>query len=299
MMNATKDEIEQWFRSLQEQICNTMAEADGTGTFIEDLWTREEGGGGKTRIITQGTVIEKGGVLFSAVHGETPEKIQKALGFGSTDFYATGVSIVMHPVSPMVPIIHMNTRYFEMSNGARWFGGGIDLTPHYVNKEDAQYFHKELKKVCDQHDVAYYNNFKNWADDYFFIKHRKETRGIGGIFFDKLSAEKDDDMNRIFDFVRDIGKLFAPLYTSLMNKGKNLAYGTHEKKWQALRRGRYAEFNLVYDKGTRFGLDTNGRTESILMSMPPLAVWEYNHQTLKNSREHDTLQYLRKGIDWL
>ena len=184
-------EISEWFKSLQDKICAQIERADGLSLFQEDIWNRAEGGGGRTRVIENGYVIEKGGVNFSAVHGVTPKNILEALKLDQTDFFATGVSIVMHPRNPMVPIIHMNVRYFKMSNGISWFGGGIDLTPHYVNEQDATHFHTIMKDTCDQHDASYYEEFKKWADDYFFIKHRKETRGIGGIFFDRLSATDD------------------------------------------------------------------------------------------------------------
>ena len=179
----TKESIAEEFKLLQDSICLALETTDGIGKFSEDLWQREAGGGGRTRTIGNGNVIEKGGVAFSAVHGETPAKILEALNLPKSDFFATGVSIVLHPRSPMVPIIHMNVRYFEMSNGTYWFGGGIDLTPHYVDDSDARWFHTQLKNVCDKHDTANYPRFKTWADDYFYIKHRKETRGIGGIFF--------------------------------------------------------------------------------------------------------------------
>ena len=199
----------------------------------------------------------------------------------------------------MVPIIHMNVRYFEMDNGTWWFGGGIDLTPHYVNEEDAKFFHQTLKDVCDKHDVTYHPKFKKWADDYFYLKHRKETRGIGGIFFDRLGGQDGHTKESRFAFVKDVGEAFAPIYTHLIAKNKETAYGENEQKWQALRRGRYVEFNLVWDKGTKFGLDTNGRTESILMSMPPMANWVYNHQVEEGSAEAQTLGLLKKGIEWV
>lgn len=293
-----KEQITDWFMSLQDDICRQLEEADGSSKFKEDRWQREGGGGGRTRII-EGEIIEKGGVAFSAVHGKTPEKILQALQLPETDFYATGVSIVMHPKSPMVPIIHMNVRYFEMSDGTSWFGGGIDLTPHYVNVSDAQFFHSELKKVCDKHHSDYYPKFKAWADDYFYIKHRQETRGVGGIFFDRLSPSPEISKDQLFHFVQDVGKLFAPTYASLIQKNKALPYGEQEKSWQLLRRGRYVEFNLVWDKGTKFGLDTQGRTESILMSLPPQANWTYNFQADKGSKEENTLTYLKKEINWL
>jgi len=296
-MHQTKESIADYFRTLQDSICQQLEAADG-GTFREDAWERPGGGGGRSRVI-QGNHIEKGGVNFSAVHGPMPEKITKALGVAPGDFFATGVSIVLHPRSPMVPIIHMNVRYFEMTEETWWFGGGIDLTPHYVEPADARYFHEQLKNVCDQHHEAYYPRFKQWADDYFYLKHREETRGIGGIFFDRLSHSDEFNQEDRFAFVRDVGELFAPLYTELMGRHKDKEYGDREKQWQLLRRGRYVEFNLVWDKGTKFGLDTNGRTESILMSMPPTANWEYMHEPELNSKEQETLGLLKKGVDWL
>ncbi len=295
----TKEEITDWFSHLQDDICQALEEADQQGKFQEDGWQREGGGGGRSRVMTGGKVIEKGGVGFSAVYGETPYRIIKALGLEKADFYATGVSIVIHPHSPMVPIIHMNVRYFEMSSGTCWFGGGIDLTPHYVDPEDARYFHQQLKSVCDRHDASYYPRFKTWADDYFYIKHRKETRGIGGIFFDRLAPADGKNLSDLFAFVQQVGNTFAPIYTHLMQKNAALPYGAEENTWQLLRRGRYAEFNLVLDKGTKFGLETEGRIESILMSLPPQANWVYNHQPPPGSREASTLSYLRKGMDWL
>ncbi len=295
----TKIEIENWFKELQDTICNQLEQADGKAKFIEDKWTRAEGGGGRSRVIANGTVLEKGGVLFSAVWGKTPPAILKAFKLEEADFYATGISIVIHPVNPWCPIIHMNTRYFEMSNGVSWFGGGIDLTPHYVVPEDAVYFHGKLKAACDAHDSEYYTQFKKWADDYFYINHREETRGIGGIFFDRLSEQDSITLRNRFELVQEVGKLFAPLYTELLNRNATKPYSEDEKKWQLLRRGRYVEFNLVYDKGTKFGLDTNGRTESILMSMPPVANWDYNVHPLAGSKEEYTLSKLKKDISWI
>jgi coproporphyrinogen III oxidase len=219
-------------------------------------------------------------------------------GVQAKTFFATGISIVIHPQSPMVPIIHMNIRYFEMSDGTKWLGGGIDLTPHYINDEDARFFHNELKKVCDKHSSDYYPKFKKWADDYFFISHRNETRGIGGIFFDRLNTDAKMSFEKNFLFWKDVGKAFAPIYVHLMEKNKNRSFTQENKKWQLLRRGRYVEFNLVYDKGTKFGLETNGRVESILMSLPALAGWEYNFKPASGSEEEKTLLLLRKGVEW-
>jgi len=297
---ATKETITTFFRALQDSICQSLEEADGGATFREDEWHRPGGGGGRSRLLTNGNVIEKGGVGFSAVHGEATEATLRTLNLTEpAEFYATGVSIVLHPHNPGMPIIHMNVRYFEMSTGHSWFGGGIDLTPHYVNQEDARWFHQSLKKVCDQHDPGYYAKFKPWADDYFYIPHRQETRGVGGIFFDYLKPSDAEHKTRLFAFVQAVGNEFAPIYTSFMHQNRHLTFGEREKNWQLLRRGRYVEFNLVWDRGTKFGLETNGRTESILMSMPPQANWIYDFRTEAGSPEEQTLNLLKKGIDWV
>jgi coproporphyrinogen III oxidase len=295
-----KNEITEWFRQLQDNICKAVEATDSEGKFREDAWERPGGGGGRSRILTEGRIIEKGCVNFSAVYGTLPEQAKAALQFeGSPGFYATGVSIVMHPHNPFVPIIHMNVRYFEMSDGRRWFGGGIDLTPHYVNKEDAAFFHQSLKDTCGNFSPDYYPEFKKWADDYFFIKHRKETRGVGGIFFDRLIENELFSFEQRWDFVKAAGSLFAPVYTELMRKNFQKSFTEENRQWQLTRRGRYAEFNLVYDKGTKFGLETDGRTESILMSLPPLAAWPYNYIPEPATPESETLQLLKKDINWI
>lgn len=300
-----KEHIAGWLKELQDTICRALEATDGAGKFAEDSWERKEGGGGRTRIMENGAILEKGGVNFSAVHGPIPDFLQQESQHAvinnktkASTFYATGVSIVLHPHSPMVPIIHMNVRYFEMDNGVHWFGGGIDLTPHYVDPEDARYFHQELKSCCDQHHQDYYPAFKKWADDYFYISHRQETRGIGGIFFDRLSSNEKFSREQRFAFLQSVGNAFAPVYTTLMKKNHRLPFSEKEKNWQLLRRGRYVEFNLVYDKGTKFGLETNGRVESILMSLPTLAGWQYNFTPEKGSKEEQTLALLKKGINW-
>lgn len=294
-----KTYIAEKFQLLQMDICRQLEAADGGGTFREDQWQRPGGGGGRARVL-EGEHIQKGGVNFSAVYGPMPEKIGKALGLDQADFFATGVSIVLHPRNPRVPIIHMNVRYFEMSTGNWWFGGGIDLTPHYVTVEDARFFHRQLKQVCDAHHPDFYPEFKRWADDYFYLKHREETRGIGGIFFDRMNEQsRGMSKNALFDYVLAVGNTFAPTYLELLNRHKEEPYSEREVLWQGVRRGRYVEFNLVWDKGTKFGLDTDGRTESILMSLPPVANWIYDFQTEKGSPEAETLEYLRKGIDWV
>ncbi len=294
-----KEIITNWFKDLQDAICKNLEHLDGKGSFKEDLWTREGGGGGHTRILEKGKIIEKGGVNYSAVFGKIPIALARKEGLPESEFYATGISIVLHPCNPMIPVIHMNTRYFEMTSGERWFGGGIDLTPHYISDEDARFFHTYLKKICDQYDEKYYPVFKKWADDYFFLKHRKETRGIGGIFYDHLHNPSEHKMNQIFEFTKAIGKAFFPIYEQLVNNNIATSYGPEEKEWQQVRRGRYVEFNLIYDRGTRFGLETSGRAESILMSLPRTASWIYDHRPPINSREHLTLTKLKKGIDWI
>lgn len=301
-----REELSDWLKKLQTEICTALEQADGGAAFSVEPWSRPEGGGGITRVIKNGKVLEKGGVNFSAVHGDIPaflltEKEHSPAGSATPkgQFFATGVSIVLHPKSPMVPIIHMNIRYFEMSGGTRWLGGGIDLTPHYVNNDDALFFHKALKAVCDKHDKEYYPKFKKWADDYFYIPHRNETRGVGGIFFDRLNESPQMSFEKNIAFWKEVGEAFAPIYTELMGRNKHLSWGENEKHWQLLRRGRYAEFNLVYDKGTKFGLDTNGRIESILMSLPPYTSWEYNFVPGPGSAEERTLSLLKKGVNWV
>lgn len=295
----TKELITNWFKELQNTICKAVEEADGGAKFQEELWNHNDIGGGRTRILQNGNVLAKAGVNFSGVGGNLNENILKALKLSKSEFYATGVSIVMHPISPMVPIIHMNVRYFETPE-EYWFGGGIDLTPHYVDENDARFFHKTLKDVCDKTDLNYYPKFKTWADDYFFNQHRAETRGIGGIFFDRLNDTREGkSKEEIWKFVQEVGSSFAGIYTLLMSKNSGINYGENEKLWQGLRRGRYVEFNLVYDKGTKFGFETGGRTESILMSMPPQAQWEYQFQPIEGSPEERTLSLLKKGISWV
>ncbi len=295
-----KQQITDYFKNLQDSICFELENADGQAKFKEDLWERPEGGGGRTRIMENGVIIEKGGVAFSAVYGPLHEKMLQSMGINEqNDFYATGVSIVIHPNNPFVPIIHMNVRYFEMENGDFWFGGGIDLTPHYVDNEDAKWFHKQLKAACDLHNEGYYNKFKTWADDYFFNLHRNETRGIGGIFFDYLKPTEGVDKQQLFDFVKSIGESLAPIYTYFMKKNSGKLFSENHKYWQNIRRGRYVEFNLVHDRGTKFGLETNGRIESILMSMPPIANWKYDFKPEIDSEEYKSHKMLVKGINWI
>lgn len=294
-MSPDKFQIESEMKSLQDLICSQLEQLDGEGKFVEDKWSRAAGGGGRTRTIS-GRIIEKGGVNFSAVHGETPDKILKALQLKKSDFFATGVSIVLHPYHPFIPIIHMNVRYFEMSNGIYWFGGGVDVTPHYVDMKAAIAFHNSVKELCDSFDESFYTRFKDWADNYFYIPHRKESRGIGGIFFDRLDHKTENlAKSDLLQFVLEVGRQFVPLYTPFIEENINKEYTDRNKTWQYHRRGRYVEFNLVWDKGTKFGLDTGGRTESILMSLPPKAAWTYDQQILPNSQEEETQKILARG----
>lgn len=302
-----REEVAEAYKIIQDEICAGIEQADGTGKFSEEIWTREEGGGGRTRIIENGSVIEKGGVNFSAVHGKLPDAVKKSFGIQADQFFATGVSIVIHPNHPWVPIIHMNIRYFEMPGSGttpdediRWFGGGIDLTPHYIVDEDARFFHNYMKDTCDAISPGFYPKFKAWADDYFFIKHRNETRGIGGIFYDRLTPENSGlDWNKIFEFSKAVGRSFVPVYSELIFRNRNKEYTSENKEWQFQRRSRYVEFNLVYDAGTKFGLETNGRIESILMSLPPQANWKYNFHPQPGSEEERTNSLLKKGINWV
>jgi coproporphyrinogen III oxidase len=294
-----KDQVVAAYQKIQDEICSSLELADGQAKFEEEIWSREGGGGGRTRIMQHGNVIEKGGVNFSAVHGKLPDAVKKAFKVESDDFFATGVSIVMHPSNPFVPIIHMNIRYFEMDEHTRWFGGGIDLTPHYVIDTDARFFHHQLKQTCNAFDASFYQKFKTHADDYFFIKHREETRGVGGIFYDRLKPENTGlSFEQLLDFSKAVGNTFIPAYTELIDRNRDKEFTAREQEWQYLRRSRYAEFNLVYDAGTKFGLETNGRIESILMSLPPMAKWTYNHQPASGSQEAYTLSKLKKGITW-
>ncbi|WP_306550934.1 oxygen-dependent coproporphyrinogen oxidase [Daejeonella sp.] len=300
----TKEQIAEQYQQIQNEICAGLELVDGEGKFQEEIWNRDGGGGGRTRIIQNGSVLEKAGVNFSAVHGKLPDSIKKAFGVSEDDFFATGVSIVIHPNSPWIPIIHMNIRYFEMlgetGKEMRWFGGGIDLTPHFVIEEDARFFHRSLKHTCDKFHSDFYSKFKNWADDYFFIKHRQETRGIGGIFYDRLNPQSTGlEWSDIFEFSKAVGRTFLPVYVELISRNKDKLVKEEEKLWQYQRRSRYAEFNLVYDAGTKFGLDTNGRIESILMSLPPQANWVYNFNAKPGSEEEKTLGLLKKGINWI
>ncbi|HEX8657032.1 MAG TPA: oxygen-dependent coproporphyrinogen oxidase [Hymenobacter sp.] len=290
--------VEAWMRRFQDWLCQQLEAADGGATFQEDRWQHAEGGGGRTRVLGQGAVLEKGGVNFSAVWGQMSEAAARQLLMPDPGYFATGVSVVQHPRSPRVPISHMNVRYFEAGNGEAWFGGGLDLTPIYVDEAQARWFHQQIREVCDQHAPTYYTRFKAWADEYFYLPHRQETRGVGGIFFDRLTVGQDGTFEELFAFVQAVGEVYGRTYFELMRQNRDLPYTEREKQWQLVRRGRYAEFNLAIDRGTRFGLETGGRTESILMSLPPQVEWHYNHLPEPGSPEATTQAWLRKGVEW-
>lgn len=294
-----KLQIAELFKSLQDEICSALEKLDGKAKFAEDLWQRPGGGGGRSRVVNQGDLLEKGGVNFSEVLGDLPAELVKEYKAESPGFFATGVSIVLHPNNPFVPIIHMNVRYFEMDNGLCWFGGGIDLTPHYVYAEDAINFHKGLKAICDKYHPTFYPQHSAWADKYFSIPHRGETRGIGGIFFDQQKPGEVLNKQQLLDYCLELGRNFVPLYAQVANKYRSRNYTAENKQWQKLRRGRYVEFNLVWDRGTRFGLITGGRTESILMSLPQEAMWLYDYNPEPESEEARTLEFLRQPQSWL
>ncbi len=289
-------EIIDGYKAIQSEICYGLAQLDGKESFSVELWDRPEGGGGITRVISNGDLMEKGGVNFSYVHGPLPEVLRSEQR-DAANFHATGVSIVLHSKNPFVPIIHMNIRYFEMDNGNWYFGGGIDVSPAYPNVEDTRWFHTKLKTICDQFDENYYPKFKAECDEYFTIKHRNEMRGVSGIFYDYLN-DSTKTKEEIFNFSAAIGRSFVEIYQYLSTNNRLQPFGETQKHWQLIRRGRYAEFNLVYDRGTHFGLRTNGRIESILMSLPPLAVWEYNYTPQVGTPEFDTLRFFQPQ-DWV
>lgn len=299
-----KKKFYQYIQQLQDQITSKLEEVDGKAKFKEDLWERPGGGGGRTRVIEEGDVFEKGGVNISAVHGELPSTMQKYFNVGNVDFYACGLSLVLHPKNPMVPTVHANWRYFEMydkeGNIVRsWFGGGQDLTPYYLFDEDAVHFHTICKKACDQHNIEFYPLYKKQCDDYFWNEHRNEARGIGGLFFDRLEETTTMTTNQWYDFVTEVGNSFLEAYVPIVEKRKDLAYTTANRTWQEIRRGRYVEFNLVHDKGTIFGLKTNGRIESILMSLPPHVQWVYDHHPEIDSEEERLIKILAQPKEWI
>ena len=294
-----KSQIETEFRNLQNLICGELELLDGKSIFSEDPWLRDEGGGGFTRTLSDGKIIEKGGVAFSAVHGKVSEAMKSQLAMADGEFFASGVSVVLHPKHPRNPIIHMNVRYFELDNGTYWFGGGIDLSPHYVDLSAARAFHLSLKKVCDQYNPEFYPKFKSWADTYFFLPHRNESRGVGGIFFDNQNENSGLSKEQLLNFCLDLGREFPVIYREQIEFKAYDPPTLEELKWQALRRGRYVEFNLLHDRGTKFGIYSSGRTESILMSMPPMANWEYNFIPEENSEEEKTLALLKSNPKFL
>ncbi len=319
----SKERISEFMKQLQDEICVGLEKLDGKEKFQEDSWQREEGGGGRSRVMKQGAVLEQGGVNFSEVWGKgLPPSILKqrpeAEGHG---FYATGTSMVLHPRNPYIPTMHFNYRYFE-AGPVWWFGGGADLTPYYPFAEDASHFHRTYKAACDKHHQEYYPVFKRWCDEYFYLKHRGETRGIGGLFFDYQDGQgslyrgphKDSSAadyskeigdieprswEELFSFVQDCGRALLPAYLTIAEKRKDTEYGERERNFQLYRRGRYVEFNLVYDRGTIFGLQTNGRTESILMSLPPMVRWEYGYQPEPNTPEAELYETFLKPQDWV
>ncbi len=310
-------------QQFQDQVCAGLERLDGGGTFREDSWTRPEGGGGRSRVIAEGDLFEKGGVNFSEVHGThlPPTILRQYPETEGHPFYATGTSMVLHPRNPYVPTVHLNYRYFE-AGPVWWFGGGLDMTPYYGFVEDAQELHCALKEACDRHHPSYYPVFKAWCDDYFYLKHRREPRGVGGVFFDyqdgsgqlyqhsndsptaaRLSQELGETAPRsweeLFAFVQDCSAVFVPVYSAIANRRRTLAWGDRERQWQLYRRGRYVEFNLVYDRGTIFGLQTNGRTESILMSLPPLVRWDYDFHPQPGTAEAELHETFLKPQDWV
>lgn len=299
-----KEAFYKYISQLQDQITAGLEKIDQKAKFKEDVWEKKEGGGGRTRVIENGNVFEKGGVNISAVHGALPKSMQNYFNVKDCDFFACGISLVIHPTSPMLPTVHANFRYFEMydQNGNivdQWFGGGLDLTPYYLFEEDAKHFHQVCKETCDRHDDTFYVLYKEKCDNYFWNSHRNEARGIGGLFFDYCKATSEKSMQDWFDFVTDMGDNFLNAYLPIVEKRKKLSYTEQQRKWQEIRRGRYVEFNLVHDKGTLFGLKTNGRIESILMSLPPHVQWQYNHQPEPNSEEEKLINVLKKPKSWV
>ncbi len=299
-----KEQFANYIHGLQDTICAGLEGVDGKAKFIEDKWERPEGGGGKTRVIAGGNVFEKGGVNTSIVHGPLPEAMQQSFKVPESNFYACGLSLVIHPVNPFVPTVHANWRYFELYDKAgerldSWFGGGSDLTPNYIFEEDARHFHSTLKHAMDPFGAELYPEYKKHCDSYFVNKHRgDEMRGIGGVFYDYLRPKDSDDEQRLFAFQQANGNSFLDAYLPIVEKRKDIPYTEQEVEWQEIRRGRYVEFNLVHDRGTLFGLKTNGRTESILMSLPPRARWYYNYQPAEGSKEAELVKYL-KPREWV
>lgn len=299
-----KDKFYRYIENLQDTITSKLEQLDGKARFREDFWERPEGGGGRTRVIENGGVFEKGGVNISAVHGPLPKAMQSYFKVADCDFFACGLSLVLHPKNPFVPTVHANWRYFEMYDKKgntidSWFGGGQDLTPYYLFESDATHFHSICKEACDQHHPRFYPEYKSKCDQYFWNTHRNEARGIGGLFFDYCKADQDKSIEDWYDFVTAVGDSFLKSYIPIVKKRKDTPYTPQNRQWQEIRRGRYVEFNLVHDKGTLFGLKTNGRIESILMSLPPHVQWVYDHSPEKGSAEEKLVNVLRNPMEWV
>lgn len=295
-----------FIQDLQDEICEAFEELDGKAGFRSDDWEREGGGGGHSRIISDGNIFEKGGVSISSVHGALPGLIRERFDVKQGWFWAAGISLVVHPRSPMVPTVHANFRYFELYEDAEmqemrdcWFGGGADLTPYYLWDEDAVHFHQVFKKACDLHGRDLYPRFKEECDTYFYNDHRDEARGIGGLFFDYLRPGEQRSAEDWFSFVKETGRAFLDAYRPIVERRKDELYGEKERYFQEIRRGRYVEFNLIHDRGTLFGLKTGGRTESVLMSLPPRVRWDYDFQVEPDSREAELLERLEDPVDWI
>ena len=286
------------YKNIQQTICRTLEEADGSGRFTEDTWEKEIGSG-LTCVMQNGSIIEKAGVNFSHVRGNFNENMAKLLGENATAFAATGISSIIHSGNPFVPTIHMNVRYFNLDNGSSWFGGGIDLTPTYINLGEAQWFHQTLKEICDKYDLSFYPEWKTWADDYFYLSHRQETRGIGGIFFDRIQPASEAYFEKMLSLTSDLANVYPQIYSRLMKENGHKPFTEAQKRWQKIRRGRYVEFNLIHDRGTKFGLESEGNIESILVSLPAEVEWVYQYQPEPGSPEANSQELLRKGIDWV
>lgn len=301
-MHIDKHAVKKYLLDLQEKICLGLEKTDGTGHFIEDSWEREEGGGGRSRVLTDGKIIEKGGVNFSHVMGESmpPSATAQRPELAGRRFEAMGVSLVIHPHNPFIPTSHANVRFFiaekEGADPVWWFGGGYDLTPYYGNDDDCKHWHQTAKNACEPFGSDVHPKYKKWCDDYFFLKHRDEPRGVGGLFFDDLNAE---GFEKSFAFMRAVGSSFLDAYLPIVERNKEKEFDEDKRKFQLYRRGRYVEFNLVFDRGTLFGLQTGGRTESILMSLPPLVRWEYDWKPEPNSEEEKLTSYYLKPRDWV
>ena len=299
-----KSQFTTYIKALQNRITTALAQEDGLALFREDKWQREGGGGGRTRVIENGNVFEKGGVNISEVFGLLPESMQNQLGVSHTDFFACGISLVLHPKNPMVPTVHANFRYFELYDDDKnivdqWFGGGLDLTPYYLFEEDATHFHGVCKAACDAHDASFYADYKKKCDAYFWNHHRDEARGIGGLFFDYCRPNQVHDLASWYAFITQMGDAFLDAYLPIVQKRKILPYTDEQRQWQEIRRGRYVEFNLVHDKGTLFGLKTKGRIESILMSLPPTVQWAYDVQPEENTEEAKLITVLKNPKTWV